>query len=182
MAFNPTLLNMGISAFGAIAENQTANIQADMKASAQAYTNTMRKISTAQSLNAATIQGVQLQDKARRLEVTLQQRSIQDMAASEVGAAAAGVAGGSVQQALLGLKRSALGAQNARMRNLDSELFAVDKQKQNIRLAGILGQDTSVIQRPSTASALLGLGATLLDTYDKNQPKGSQAADGARLW
>ena len=142
----------------------------------------MRKISTAQNLNAQTLQGAQLEDKSKRLEMTLQQSSIKDMGVSEVSAAAAGVAGGSVNTALLGLRRSALNAQNSRMRNLDSQLFAVDKQKQNIRLAGILGEDISVIQRPSAASALLGLGSTLIDTYDKNQPDGSRAVDGARLW
>ena len=167
---------------GGLADSATRSIQADMSKASQAYGNTMRKISTAQNLNAVTQNTIAVEDKARRLEGVLQQQSIKDSAAAEVNAAAAGVAGGSVQQTLLGLRRSALNAQNARMRNLVSSQFSADKQKSNIRLAGILGQDISVIQRPSVASSLLGLGATLLDKYDNNQPKGSRAVDGARLW
>ena len=45
-----------------------------------------------------------------------------------------------------------------------------------------MGEDISVLQRPSVASSLLGLGATLIDKYDNNQPKGSRSVDGARLW
>tara|TARA_R110000868_G_scaffold345328_1_gene606434 strand:- start:206 stop:754 length:549 start_codon:yes stop_codon:yes gene_type:complete len=182
MALNPSVLSMGISAISAIGEHQTRNIQADMNAASQAYGNTMRKISTSQNLNAVTQNTIAVEDKARRLEGVLQQQSIKDSAAAEVNAAAAGVAGGSVQQTLLGLRRSALNAQNARMRNLVSAQFSADKQKSNIRLAGIMGEDISVLQRPSVASSLLGLGATLLDKYDNNQPKGSRSVDGARLW
>jgi hypothetical protein len=177
-----SLVATGLAAFGGLADAYTKNIQIGMKESAQAYSNTMRQISTAQSLNASTLHEVNLQDSSKRLEATLQLESLKNVAASEVSAAAAGVAGGSVEQALLGLKRSALGAQHARMRNLDSSLFAASKQKSNIRLAGIMGKDISVIQRPSTASALLGMGASLLDKYDANLPKGLQARDGARLF
>ena len=167
---------------GGVAAASTRKIQADMNAASQAYGNTMRKISTSQNLNAVTQNTIAVEDKARRLEGVLQQQSIKDSAAAEVNAAAAGVAGGSVQQTLLGLRRSALNAQNARMRNLVSAQFSADKQKSNIRLAGIMGEDISVLQRPSVASSLLGLGATLIDKYDNNQPKGSRAVDGARLW
>ena len=167
---------------GGVAATSTRKIQADMNAASQAYGNTMRKISTSQNLNAVTQNTIAVEDKARRLEGVLQQQSIKDSAAAEVNAAAAGVAGGSVQQTLLGLRRSALNAQNARMRNLVSAQFSADKQKSNIRLAGIMGEDISVLQRPSVASSLLGLGATLIDKYDNNQPKGSRAVDGARLW
>ena len=182
MAFDPTVLSMGVSAISSIGAYQVANIQSDMNSASKAYKNTMAQIASAQKVNEQTLQGAQLSDRARRLEATLQQASITDMAASEVNAAAAGVAGGSVDAALLGLRRSALNAQNARMRNLNSSLFAVTKAKQNIRLATILGEDISVIARPSASASLLGLGATLIDTFDKNQPDGSQAKDGRRLW
>ena len=170
------------SAVGGLADSATRSIQADMSKASQAYGNTMRKISTAQNLNAVTQNTIAVEDKARRLEGVLQQQSIKDTASAEVNAAAAGVAGGSVQQTLLGLRRSALNAQNARMRNVISAQVSSSKQKSNIRLAGIMGEDISVIQRPSAAASLLGLGASLLDKYDNNQPKGSRAIDGARLW
>lgn len=164
---------------GAVGNYYTAKIQADMQASSQAYQNTMREISAAQQTNAVTQQGIQLEDKASRLEAVLQQNSIKDRGAAEVSAAAAGVAGGSVDQALLGLRRSAIQSQHARMRNLDSALLSNKQEKSNINMKRILGEDISIIQRPSAASAMLGLGVSLVDNWDKNQPEGSRIADGA---
>ena len=161
-----------------IADYAIGSVQADMQAAQQAHGNTMRQLSAAQQQNAVTLGEAQLQDKATRLGASLQLASIKDRGAAEVSAAAAGVAGGSVQQALLGLKRSAIQAQNARMRNLDSQLLASDQQRNNINLAAILGEDISVIQRPSIGSALLGIGVGVMETYDENQPEGSKLADG----
>ena len=161
-----------------LADYAIGSVQADMQAAQQAHGNTMRQLSAAQQQNAVTLGEAQLQDKATRLGASLQLASIKDRGAAEVSAAAAGVAGGSVQQALLGLKRSAIQAQNARMRNLDSQLLASDQQRNNINLAAILGEDISVIQRPSIGSALLGIGVGVMETYDENQPEGSKLADG----
>lgn len=153
-------------------------IQADMQEAQQAHNNAMRRLSSAQQQNSMTLQEAQLQDKAARLGESLQIASMQDRGSAEVNAAAAGVAGGSVQMALLGLKRSAIQAQDARMRNLNSEMQAAQEQRNNIKLAGIVGEDISIIQRPSIGAALLGIGVGVLDVYDQNQPKGSKIADG----
>jgi hypothetical protein len=64
------------------------------------------------------------------------------------------------------------------MRNLNSEMMASQEQRSNIKLAGIMGEDISIIQRPSIGTALLGIGVSVMETYDKNQPKGSKLADG----
>ncbi len=153
-------------------------VQADMEEAQQAHNNAMRSLSSAQQQNTMTLQEAQLQDKASRLGNSLQIASIKDRGSAEVNAAAAGVAGGSVQQALLGLKRSAIQAQSARMRNLDSELLATAEQRSNIKLASVMGQDISVIQRPNISSALLGIGVGVMETYDQNQPEGYKLADG----
>lgn len=153
-------------------------VQADMQAAQQAHGNAMRSLSSAQQQNSVTLQEAQLQDKAARLGTSLQIASMKDRGSAEVNAAAAGVAGGSVQQALLGLKRSAIQAQDARMRNLSSEMMATQEQRSNIRLAAVMGEDISVIQRPSIGTALLGIGVNVMQTYDDNQPEGSKLADG----
>lgn len=153
-------------------------VQADMQAAQQAHGNAMRSLSSAQQQNSVTLQEAQLQDKAARLGTSLQIASMKDRGSAEVNAAAAGVAGGSVQQALLGLKRSAIQAQDARMRNLSSEMMATQEQRSNIRLAAVMGEDISIIQRPSIGTALLGIGVNVMQTYDDNQPEGSKLADG----
>lgn len=174
---NPVTMKMGNQVVGAFTDFALAGIQADMQRVSQQYANAMRKLSATRQLNTVTLAETQIHDKSQRLAFSLQQQSMKDVGAAKVSAAAAGVAGGSVQQALLGLKRSALGAQDARKRNLNANLLDQAKQRDNINLATILGEDISVIQRPNVASALLGLGATLIDTYDSNQPKGSRLID-----
>ena len=162
-----------------ISDYMIGGIQADMQEAQQAHSNAMRSLSSAQQQNTVTLQEAQLQDKAARLGESLQIASMKDRGSAEVNAAAAGVAGGSVQQALLGLKRSAIQAQDARMRNLSSEMMATQEQRSNIKLAAVMGEDISIIQRPSIGTALLGIGVSVMETYDKNQPKGSKLADGS---
>ena len=170
-------MQIGSAAFSAHTGLKTQQIQADMQESAQAYSNQMRSISAAQQINAVSQEEVAMGDASRRLEATLQQTSMQDKGVAEVNAAAAGVQGGSVDQALLGLRRSSVQAQHSRLRNLHSGLLASGKQKSNINLARILGEDVSIIQRPSTGSAMMGLGASLIDIMDSNNPDGNKSTD-----
>lgn len=171
------LLGAGNAAIGAWGELAVGNIQSDMQEASQAYSNTMRSIAANQAVNDVTQNEVMAGDANRRLEVQLQQSGLADRSAAEVSAAAAGVAGSSVTSVLQGLRRSALQAQHARMRNFQAQERAADKQRGNIQLAAIMGEDISVIQRPSAATALLGLGTTLVDIYDKNQPAGYRTTD-----
>ena len=177
----PKGLKMGVAAIGGVTNYLVQGVQARMNESAQEFSNTMRKISSAQQLNAAARSTAQIQDKAVRLGQSMSEKSMQDIGSAEVNAAAAGVEGGSVDRALLGLRRSALGAQDARLRNRDSALLGVEQQKKGIRLAGIFGEDISVIPRPNPASALLGLGMQMIEIQDENNPDGYQIADNPTL-
>ena len=178
MAISGAELGYINTAVSGLSNYMLGKTQAKMQESAQAHSNAMRRISSAQQQNTVTLQEAAIQDESTRLGVTLQEQSIRDRGAAEVSAAAAGVAGGSVEQAMLGLRRSAIQAQDARMKNMTAQLYATEEQRKNIRISGILGQDVSVIQRPSAASAMLGLGTQLLGQWDANQPKGSKIADG----
>lgn len=171
------LLGAGNAAIGAWGELAVGGIQADMQEASQAYSNTMRNIAANQAINDVTQNEVMAGDANRRLEVQLQQSGLQDRGNAEVSAAAAGVAGSSVTSVLQGLRRGALQAQHARMRNFQSQERAADKQRGNIQLAAIMGEDISVIQRPSAGTALLGLGVTMVDIYDSNQPEGYKTSD-----
>lgn len=171
------LLGAGNAAIGAWGEHAVGNIQSDMQEASQAYSNTMRDIAANQAINDVTQNEVMAGDATRRLEVQLQQSGLQDRGNAEVSAAAAGVAGSSVTSVLQGLRRSALQAQHARLRNFQSQERAADKQRGSLKLAAIMGEDISVIQRPSIGAALLGLGASMVDIYDANQPKGYKTTD-----
>jgi hypothetical protein len=178
MAISGAELGYINTAVSGLSNYMLGRTQAKMKEAAQAHSNAMRRINTAQQQNTVTLQEAAIQDESTRMGTALQGQAIRDRGAAEVSAAAAGVAGGSVDQAILGLRRSAIQAQDARMQNMTAQLYATEQQRKNIRIAGVLGQDVSVIPRPSASAALLGLGTQLLGQWDDNQPKGSKIADG----
>ena len=162
---------MATQVIGAYTEFDLQKTQHRMQVSAQAHRDVMNQLSSGIQQNAVTVAEIQTQDKAVRLSEALQTQSMKDKGSAAVSAAAAGVQGGSVKATMLGLRRSALQAQDARIRNRDSELQAQAENRKNIELSAIMGKDISIIPAPSAASALLGLGASLFDTWDANQPK-----------
>jgi hypothetical protein len=168
---------MGIQAIGAISDFGLQKTQHKMQVAAQAHRDVMNQLSSGIQQNAVTVAEIQTQDKAVRLSEAIQTQSMKDKGSAAVSAAAAGVQGGSVNATMLGLRRSALRAQDARIRNRDSALQAQAEDRKNIELSAIMGKDISIIPAPSAASALLGLGASIFDTWDANQPQGSQSAD-----
>jgi len=171
-------------------KNEILDTEQRMQKAAQAHRNTMNKLSGSIRQNAVTRAEIQTQDKGARLAQAIQTQSMQDQGAAAVSAAAAGVSGGSVRATMLGLRRSALNAHDARQRNSDSAIMALEEDRKNINLATLMGEDISVLPErvadilpaPSAASALLGLTAGLIDTYDANQPKGSRTTDTWANW
>lgn len=198
------LANMGIGIIGASSEyntmkaqtainsskNDIAQTENRMQKAAQAHRNTMNQMSGALRENSITQKQMQTQDQGVRLSQAIQTQSMQDQGSAAVSAAAAGVAGGSVKATMLGLRRSALNAHDARQRNSDSAIIALEEDRKNVKLATIMGEDISVLPdrvadvlpAPSAASALLGLASGLVDTYDNYQPKGSKTTDTWAGW
>jgi hypothetical protein len=173
----PMLMRMGTQTIGALSSFSISKTQHSMEVSARAHRETMSALSAGIQQNAITVAEINTQDSAVRLSSAIQSQSIKDRGAAAVSAAAAGVAGGSVEATMRGLRRSALNAQSARMRNLDSSLQASAQDRKNIELAQIMGKDISILPAPSSGAALLGLGASLLDTWDANQPQGLTSTD-----
>ncbi len=171
-------------------KNEILDTEQRMQKAAQAHRNTMNKLSGAVRQNAVTSAQIQTQDKGARLAQAIQTQSMKDQGAAAVSAAAAGVSGGSVRATMLGLRRSALNAHDARQRNSDSAIMALEEDRKNTSRAVIMGEDISVLPErvadvlpaPSAASALLGLTTGLIDTYDANQPKGSKTTDVWANW
>ena len=175
-------LKMGMQAFGAFTDYSIQRTQYKMQVASQEHKNVMNQLSSGIQQNAVTIAEIQTQDKAVRLSEAIQTQSMKDKGSAAVSAAAAGVQGGSVRATMLGLRRSALKAQDARIRNRDAALQAQAEGRKNIEMSAIMGRDISVLPAPSAASALLGLGASLVDTWDANQPEGSRSADNIANW
>jgi len=165
---------MGTQVLGTATDLIVGGIQADMQRDAQKHRNTMSALSAAMSFNTVTLSEIDARDQAQALEKQIAIVSMQDKGNAEVNAAAAGVAGGSVDSVMRGLERSALNANYARMQSLENNLQSSGQDRKNITLGKIFNEDVAVIQSPSVGMALLGLGTGLVQTYNQNQPKGQQ--------
>lgn len=170
---------MGNKAIGAVSDHLLASTQRKMQADAQEHRNTMSAISASMQRNNVTQAEINTQDNARRLKQQIDLTSMQDKGNAEVSAAASGVAGGSVANTMRGLQRSAMQANYARIRNVDSQMQAHGQNRKNVTLQQIYNKDAQVFQKPSVSTALLGLTTSLVDTYNKNQPQGQGLASTA---
>lgn len=165
---------MGLSLAGSWGQWKTASIQADLQGKIQEYRNTMSKLSAARALNATTVNEVRTRDAGMEADDLIQRTAMKDQARLEVEAAAAGVAGNSVEMAARDLKASAGRASFAQRRQTKQQLAELDESRTSIAIAAITNQDVQVIPKPSVGSLLLGAGTNLLNIYDSHQPEGSR--------
>lgn len=162
---------------GAYADYSTSKIQHEMNVAAREHKKVMTAISNAQQQNSLTHAEVQTRDAGIRAAQSLQLTALKTKSDAEVSAAAAGVSGNSVEGTLQNMKRSALNANAARKATLKSKFEAIGQERKNVKMAAIYSRDIRAIIPPSPTSALLGLSASLLQTWDENQPEGLKSAD-----
>lgn len=161
---------MGMSVVSAFDSFGAAKHSAAMDKVSRDYQEKMSSISAAMQFNTLTENEIGTRDALVRASTAIQVQSMQDRASSEAGAAAAGVTGGSVTSTMRGMMRSNLQAKHSLRKRKEAEARAHTNNRRNVRLAQVMNKDISPIAQPSAASALLGLGASMLDIYDSHQP------------
>jgi hypothetical protein len=165
---------MGMKAVGALSSFSAAKHGSKMEAISRAYQEKMAGISAAMQLNVQTQNEIEQKDAAVRASAALELTAMQDRAEAEVSAAAAGNAGGSVVGTMRGLMRSRLLAKQALRTNVKNAARANTQTRRNIEFSRVMGTDISPIGKPSVASAMLGLGASMIDIYESHQPENRQ--------
>lgn len=173
---------MGMGLLGGLADLNTAKTEGKLARMTQKYQNTMADLSKAQSLNAMTDNEISFRDSVVHTKKAVELAALQDTAAAAVSAATAGVDGGSARAVLRGLTRSRLSATTAIDKSVLAQRRAFVNERRNVEIASIYGKDISIIPKPSTASALLGIGAGMIDVFDKHQPEGSKTTDAIADW
>lgn len=168
------MAQMGLSLAGGWGEYATASIQADLQGKIQDYRNTMQNLSAARAKDAVTTNEIRTRDASIQADQLIQRTAMKDQGRQEVDAAAAGVAGNSVEMAARDLKASAGRASYAQRRQANQQLAELGEQRKTIAISAITGKDIQVIPKPSIGSMLLGAGTNLLSIYDSHQPEGSR--------
>lgn len=170
-------LQLGAGALGAATDFLVASEQAKMRENARKHNNAMRAISAGEQVKALERKGTATKQAAARAMLADSIVNMQDRASAEVSAAAAGVAGGSVEAVMRDIERSALYQQGNRLDSHENAQRAIEQEKQNVRLQSVMGENVSVVGKPSLASSVLGLGISSIGIYDQHQPEGQQTSD-----
>ena len=173
---NLMFMQMGLAAVQGWSNYQHAKTNARMERAAQAYRNTMAALSAAQSQNVVTINEINTRDAGMQVAEQQQQQTLRDTGSAEVGAAAAGVSGTSVQLVQRDILASAARANKSRVEQMRQQFASFGQERRNIAVHKAYGKDISVIPRPTAASALLGIGTNLVNIWDSHQTPGDTIA------
>jgi hypothetical protein len=171
---NPMYAQMGVSVVQGVAGFVQDRIATKLARSMQKYQQQMRDISAAMNRDTITMNEIATEDASRRLQFDLALRSAKDKGAAAVSAAAAGVSGRNVDSQMRGLRGSALRAQAARKERTAQEMRQHWQERKNNNVSNIMGRDITVHARPSVLAHMGGIGATLFDIHQSNQPPGDR--------
>lgn len=171
--------SLGLQVAQGVTNYMTDKAAYDIERIQQKYRRKVAAVQTALDLNAQGENAAALQRSLAAAAISVQRASLRDEGSAIANAAAAGVRGASVDLGLIDLKRSGYEAAFAVEERMKSERNAASVERRNIRIGGVLGQERGSRGGPSAASALLGLGARMLDTYNNNLPESQRL--GARL-
>lgn len=164
------LLEMGINAASAYANWQTQKAQFKIQQIQDKYQKTMTALSAARAHNQVTRNKVAMEEQMQIAEGVDQVAQMQDEEAARVAAATAGVEGNSVNTTLGDYARGAAQRRLARTREARYASNALNDQRREIEIAKVTSTPINILSKPSSASALLGLGTSLLDTYKAHMP------------
>lgn len=174
---NPMYASMGIDIAQGVGGFFEARIASKLAGKLQKYRNEMLQITAAMSQNVNLQNTIATRDANVRVALAVSVTAAEDKGFAEVSAAAAGVRGGSVDRTMRGLRRSAANAQAARKARFSAEMKGHRNELVKMRVSAIMGKDITIQTKPSMLSSIMGLGATLSDTYDQFQPEGEKLGD-----
>lgn len=161
---------MGMSAIKGIASFAVAGEEAKLARATQKYQRTMAAISAAQNNNALNLNEVATRDQGVFARLSIQTAGMQERAAFDVEAAASGVLGKSIDVGRRALEADKLRADTSLDRQLKGQFRAYGQQRKQVKMDEIFATDVSVIPKPDIGSALMGMGANMLDIWERHNP------------
>jgi hypothetical protein len=173
---------MGTSIISAASQYSAQRHAFTMDSIAREYRENMSNISLAMHNNTLTQNEISARDALVRSGVALQVEGMKQESAAEAGAAAAGVSGGSVTNVMRGMMRSRLMAKHALAQRGAAQSRMNTQARRQAALSAAMNKDITPMVAPSPASALLGLGASLIDIYDSHQTPGNRTTDTMAGW
>lgn len=156
--------NAGLNALSGFMSYQGDKAQAKAQKAWQAYHNTMTELGNAVNQNAITTNELLANQAFADQAMQIKRGSIFAQAKVEVAAAAAGVKGRSVNQAMFDVQRNAASREYARQVSLKNAQLAFDQQRLQSSMSSALQKDYSYIPKPNAASYFLKAASSTFST------------------
>lgn len=156
-----------------------ARKEAAARKAMQNYTNQMLALSNAFNQNAITENEIQARQGFADQAILNQRNALQQSSAVENSAAAAGVEGNSVNQAIFDVTRQAAMVESRRQIEYANTMLSFDQQRMGSNFSAAMQRDNSIIPNPDIGSMLLGAGVSAISKY-YDKPK-SPESDGSGL-
>ena len=137
-----------------------------------AYQNRLVNLAAAQSRNALVDNKAMAQEEHLSNVMMINKSRLEAEAQAKAGAAAAGVAGGSVDTTIFETGRNAGAALNKEQSQFEQQLHVMEQQRDNVEAQRVARQ-RQLPQRPSALGAILGITADILDPPDVQQSSGT---------
>lgn len=177
--------NRAMSAFSAYSaqrhQYKLNKYQFELEQIGREYRENMSNISHAMARNNMTGNEIATRDAAATAGLALQVQGMKQESQAEAAAAAAGVGGGSVTSTMRGLMRSKYQAMHAHEKQKSAQKRVHRNERRQAALQAAMNKDITpavpVFTAPSPASALLGLGASMIDIWDSHQTPGNSSVD-----
>jgi hypothetical protein len=162
---------MGLNFVSGLGKFAIGRTQAKVDAAIRKYKETMSALSAANSKNAITLNEISSQDQTTFARLSIQTAEMQERAAFDVEAAAAGVIGRSVDIGRVALEGDAARARTSLERQADQQRMQYGQQRKEIDLQRIYSADITPIQKPSLGATMFGLASSMIDTWDAHNPE-----------
>lgn len=177
MAWWAIAANVGMNLLSGSASYSADKAQYAARKAWQDYSNKMTRLSDAVSQNAITTNQIMAADNLADQALQIKRGGILASAQVESQAAAAGVKGRSVNQAMFDVQRNAAARESERQTAFKNTMLAFDQQRLNSAMTAEMNQDYSYIPKPRAASYLLNA-AMQSASFAMNRNPGSDGSLG----
>ena len=165
------LQEMGVRAISAVSGFYASTQEYKISKIMQKHQNTMLALSAAQSTNQINRNAIEVEEQFVLASAADQVTAMQDQEAARLSAAAAGASGNSVQSTLHDFHRAAAQKRYSNSKARETAHLQISDDRRQLALSVAAGQNRDIIPRPSAATALLGLGTSLYDTWRQHNPQ-----------
>lgn len=162
--------DMLMNTMGGIGQYLVSREDAKLAASQRRYNRTMSALSASVARNVVTENEAALRDQSVFARLSIQAAGMQERAAFDVEAAAAGIAGNSIEVGRAQRQADEHRARTSMERQAMQKRREYGQQRQQITMDEIRSRDVSPLPRANLGASLFNIAGGLVDTWNVHNP------------